>query len=450
MKQAFTLITLTLILFGCKKESRGTSSDDFLHNVKAYLADSLGGNDYVSLDFSKAVLNKVDSVNLYFLRVPFKGKSVAGDFVLLKMNKDGIVQRGEIIHLEGRTIEFGEGIIKRRAFDGNILIHSLNRKQVLNSAISRGYITVFHSHNNIRETIYPEDQLPEVVVVAYVDRYGDTDYSTWLWLGSLFYGSGIGGGESSYYGSVDGVGDYYYGGGGSSGNYADVDDEIPGVSTDETMLVDGDTYAAKEAIDIEQFLKCFDNIPDDGAQCEVGIYADIPVDTDPNKIFDFSTGSPGHTFIQIKKISADGTKSVVQDIGFYPKAGWKTGLTNAPTDGKFVDDGMHEYNAAYTKSLTPAEFKSTLTEIRYLKNIQYDIDNYNCTDWALTIFNKHGYGLDIPLYDVPGNLPSSGTSMPQGVYNKLMEMKNNSDPHSDKIQIGFYKGYVTYSNGPCY
>jgi hypothetical protein len=79
--------------------------------------------------------------------------------------------------------------------------------------------------------------------------------------------------------------------------------------------------------------------------------------------------------------------------------------------------------------------------------MQYDIDNYNCTDWALAVFNKQGYGLDIPLYDIPGTYPSAGTSMPQGIYNKLQQMKNSGDPHADKIQIGFYKGYVTSSDG---
>lgn len=119
-------------------------------------------------------------------------------------------------------------------------------------------------------------------------------------------------------------------------------------------------------------------------------------------------------------------------------------------DAKFVDDGMHEYNAAYTKSLTQAEFGSVLNEMRYLKNVQYDIDNYNCTDWALDVFNTAGYGLDIPLYDIPGNYPSTGTRMPQGIYNKLQQMKSNNDVHAANIQIGFAKAWVANSHGPCY
>jgi hypothetical protein len=39
--------------------------------------------------------------------------------------------------------------------------------------------------------------------------------------------------------------------------------------------------------------------------------------------------------------------------------------------------------------------------------------------------------------------------MPQGVYNKLAEIKKNNDAHADKIQIGFIKAWVANSNGPC-
>jgi hypothetical protein len=319
----------------------------------------------------------------------------------------------------------------------------LNRKEVLNSAIENGYIAALHPQSSARQTLMEDNVMPEVVIVCYISGPDTFNYSTWLWLNSIIYlasyGGPGGGSNGYYYGSADGNYDY---GGGGGGDYA-------GVTTEQPILVDADLYADKNAIDIEQYVKCFDNIPDAGAQCEVGIYADIPVDSDPNKIFDFSTGSPGHTFIQIKKTSADGTQSVVQNIGFYPQTGWKVGLTDAPVDAKFVDDSQHEFNAAYTKTLTPEEFRSTVTEIRYLKNMQYDIDNYNCTDWALAVFNKQGYGLDIPLYDIPGTYPSAGTSMPQGIYNKLQQMKNSGDPHADKIQIGFYKGYVTSSDGPC-
>lgn len=450
MKQIFTLIIFSVILFSCKKEISKVSPDGLLQKVKISLKDSMNAGDYANLDFTKAVLNKVDSVHLYFLRIPFREKTVASDFVLVKTSEQGKMEQGRIIQLNGSVHDFGEGKIKRRKFDGNISISSLNRKEILNSSVDNGYITALHSNINTREQLMEANVMPEVVVVAYVHYDTGIEFSTWLWLQSLMYDYGGGGSGNSgggYYGS-DGGG-YNYGGGGGYSNYGGGTGDTEGgtgVIEDQTMLVDVDTYVNKDPIDIEKYLKCFDNIPDAGAQCEIVINADIPVDSDPNKLFDFSTGSPGHTFIQLKK--TNGSQSVVQNIGFYPKTGWKT-ITNFPIDAKFVDDGQHETNAYFSKILTPEQLRSTIAEIRNKENVQYDLDDFNCTDWALDIFNFQGYTLTIPRYLIPGSIKAAGVNTPQGIYNKLKEMKTANVPNSDKIAIGFMKGWVTDSNGPC-
>lgn len=448
MKQIFTLIIFSVVIFSCRKEVSKINPDHYLQNVKSALKDSLNETDYSVLDFSKALINKVDSVNLYFLRVPFKGKSLVNDFVIVKTNKDGKIEQGKIIHLEGKVNQFGEGTLKQRGFDGNISISSLNRKDVLKSTINRGYITAFHQQVNTREQLMEANVMPEVVVVAYVHYNTGIEFSTWLWLQNLMYDYGSGGSgnySSGYYGSDGGGYNYGGGGGGTTGGTGGTDGGA-GVTIDQTVLVDIDTYVNKDPIDIEKYLKCFDNIADAGAQCEITINADIPVDNDPNKLFDFSTGSPGHTFIQIKK--TNGAQSVVQNIGFYPKTGWKT-ITNFPIDSKFVDDSQHETNVSFSKALTPEQLRSILTEIRRKENVQYDLDDFNCTDWALDIFNNQGYTLTIPRYLIPGSIKADGVNTPQGVYNKLKEMKAASVPGSDKIAIGFLKGWVSDSNGPC-
>ena len=315
MKRIYTLIIFSAILFSCKKEISQIRSDHFLQNVKASLKDSLLSDDYIRLDFSKTTLNRVDSAGLYFLRIPFTGKSLATDFVLVKTSWEGIIEKGKIVHLEGKETEYGEGKVKRRKFDGAVSIHSLNRKFVLNSSIDNGYITAFHPPMNSRDQTaaeYGTDVLPEVVVVAYVHTIEPISFSTWYLLNSfLSNGDGGGGMTSGYYGSAEGGGgsSYYDGGGGGSGTYGGVTgDSYSGVSTDPIMLVDVDTYIDHPAIDVNQILKCFDNIPDDGATCSIEILTDIPVDSDPSKLFNWNTQSPGHTFLQLKK--SNGTQFV--------------------------------------------------------------------------------------------------------------------------------------------
>jgi hypothetical protein len=452
MKYLISICLLFVFITSCKKEIKTIDSSAYLRNVRTGLKDSLAANDYAQLDFSKAILNKVDSVQLYFLRIPFNGKSLANDFLVVKTNSNGVIEKGRIIHLEGKANEFGEGKIRRRRFNGNIAISSLNRQHVLNSSIENGYITAFHQQANLREQTDPvlmAGDLPEVVVVAYVHNIEPISYSDWYLLTSLF-DSGGGSNGGNYYGSLDGDG-YGGGGGGGYGYYGGGTGDTGGgteIPIDQTIFVDVDTYINKDPIDVEQFLKCFDNIADAGAQCEISVFADIPVDSDPNKLFDFRTGSPGHTFIQIKKTSADGSQAVMQNLGFYPKTGWKT-IGNFATDAKFVDDGQHEFNASFNKTLTPDQLKSVIAEIRGKENAQYDLDDFNCTDWALDIFNNQGSTLTIPKYLVPGSIKADGVNTPQGLYNKLKEMKDANVPGSDKISIGFMKGWVSNSNGPC-
>lgn len=456
MKQIITLIIFSIIIFSCKKEIPKERSEHYLQKVKSELKDSLSANDYSTLDFSKAVFNKVDSVGLYFLRIPFKEKRVATDFVLLKTTKDGKVEQGKIIHLEGKVNAVGNRTRKQRQFDGRISISDLSRKSVLNSNITDGYIDALHMQTNTRDQlmapVYPDNVLPEVVVVAYVHNSDYSDFSTWLWLSSLFYSYGTGGGYGGgggyyggYYGSTDGGGGYYYGGGGGGGSYGDYEEGGTSVIEDETMLVDIDTYVDNPAIDVGQYLKCFDNIPDDGATCTITIYTDIPVDNDPSKLFNWQTRSPGHAFLELKK--SNGTRSVQQSIGFYPTANWKNILSADPVDSKIVNDGNHEFNASLKMIISPNLLRSAIGKIKEISNMKYDMDEFNCTDFALEVFNYIRTPLQIPHYVIPGGVYRTNT--PQGLYNKLKDMWLNNDAEKNNITIDILKGYVGSSSGPC-
>jgi hypothetical protein len=288
--------------------------------------------------------------------------------------------------------------------------------------------------------------LPEVVVVAYVHYDTGIEFSTWLWLQSLMYdNSGGGGGNNGgYYGS-DGGGYNYGGGGGSNGGSTGDTGGGTGVIVDQTMLVDVDTYVNNPAIDINQFLKCFENIPDDGATCSITICSDIPVDSDPSKLFNWNTESPGHCFLELKK--SNGSQSVQQSIGFYPTANWKNILSADPVDSKMVDDGHHEFNASLKMNVTAFNFRSAIGKIKELSTMKYDMDEFNCTDFALEVFNYIRTPLKIPQYVIPGGM--YGTNTPQGLYNKLNEMWRNNDPEAKNITIDMVKGYVGSSSGPC-
>ena len=449
MSRIFYPLLLLIVLVSCQKGIR-QSQDDYIENVRNSLKDSVSREVYRNVDFERSVLSKVDSIQLFILRIPFKGKSLNQSFVVIKTDVSGKVQRGKIVNMEGADVEYGEGRVKAKVFNGTINIQSLGGKNLMSSKINSGYIEAYHKDNIATRTmLMANDVLPEVVVVAYVNTGGGVSYSDWMSLMSFFpdYGSG-----GSYYGSMDGTGGSTSGGGGgysggSSGIYGSPGGG--GVQQDPPIHIDVEPQADNPAINIENYLKCFDNVPDAGATASITIYADIPVDSDPRKLFNVGTLSPGHTFVEITK--ENGGQRVSQNIGFYPKNRMDPAFTTAPVDGKLVDNSGHEFNASLKMNLSTVDLQRTLMEIRYLARfIKYDIDEYNCTDFALDVFNASRVNkLEIPLYDIPGGITAAGSRTPNGLYIKLGEMMANHDPEANNITYGIIKGWTGSSKGPC-
>lgn len=464
MKHLLTFFFVFLYLTACKKEVSFThTADKYLESVYVSLKDSVKAAEFVNLDFTKAVQSKINSDTSY-LRIPFKGKMLQEEFVLLQTNERGRIDRGRIITLFESNLSRKAG----EAFNGAITLRHLSGQQAVHSEIRNGYILAFHqkqvllqnrlaqsSTEKIMSLVAPTyKDMPEVIVVGYRRSDGGISYGDWINLQNTFGGSGgsASGSGSCYYSSAGG------GGGSNTGSSDDTynDDRASirdgsgrSVKQDPPILVDFEGQGNNPAIEIESYLKCFSNIPDAGAICSIEIFADIPVDKDPNKLLNASNGSPGHTFLQIKK--ANGFQSVMQNIGFYPISGWKTILTPAPVEGKFVDNSGHEFNASLQMNITPTQLQVVLTHILYLARfIKYDIDEYNCTDFALDVFNEVRVDkLDVPLYDIPGSITGGGTRTPQGLYNKLKSIQQSVSSEASNISLPGYKGWVAKSSGSC-
>lgn len=246
------------------------------------------------------------------------------------------------------------------------------------------------------------------------------------------------GGRSVGYSTMDGSrndGEDY----GSRSNNRNIDEE-------DEELVDFEFVENLSPIDITKYLKCFSTIPDDGSSCSIEILVDIPVDENPNRLFNFQQGSPGHTFIQITK--TNGTQSITQNIGFYPVGSWKM-LLNEPVQSKILDNGEHEFNASLTMNITPEQLDNTINHMTGLANHPYDLDDYNCTDFALEVFNQSR--IANPIQIQRGPIPGGGaayTSTPGALYNKLSIMQH-SGIESANINLPSTKAFVADSNGPC-
>ncbi len=447
MKHLILISLISLLSLSCHKDDvkENNSENLILKHVKAPLKDSLSKADYAALNFDSCIITMLDNGKFDLLRVPFKGKSISNDFILLKVDKAGNFFRGLIIDIKGARIQKDRGVI----FNGNINISSLDRTDNLSSPIVNGVITKFHPDKSFLRS-QAQNVLPDVVVTCYIESGRGISYSDWCNLSGLF-GSNSGGssgvysymsGDNSGGGSNYGYhhsGSGYGSGSGSSGG---------GVGEDNTTLIDFEPIS-DQAIDVNSYLKCFSTIEDNGSSCSIEILTDIPVDTDPYKFFDWSNGSPGHTFLHLQK--SNGDKIVSQYLGFYPKTGWKTIIDPSPIDGKFDDNGGHEFNASLIRNITADQLQGLIAKIGDVaKSSKYDIDNYNCTDFALELFNSvpNTNPIVIPRFTIPLGGWDNKTRTPQGVYIKLKSMKE-TNIESSNINMPTSKAFAGKSSGPC-
>lgn len=442
MKRIFLFPYLCiLVLFACNKDI--AHEDLFIQRLKISLKDSMPTITFDSLDFSRVVQTRLKEYDVLLVRVGYKSKKLDGDFVLIQADEGGNIKKGRIVHLRRETAD-------RLDWNGTVLIRNLNGEEIFKSLIEHGYIKKLHSELLSKAEFTEYDQyieLPEVLIVSSYAKEGFPPSDYYLLL-NFFSSSGGGGG----------------GGGGSQGSYSDSNPyNSEGAAAtggggrggdtpliEEVLTVDFETQYSKSAINIEGYMKCFSNIPDLGSTGSIEIFTDIPVNGNPLKFFNWDIGSPGHVFIQLKK--QNGSQSVSQNIGFYPVDGWKTTITTAPIKGKFVDNQNHEFNASMKITLNSEQIRTAVTKIlRLSRFVQYDIDDYNCTDWALEVFNetvKVSERLIIPKFDIPGGIAPYGTNTPQGLYIRLKQLKEAGVSSAKGITIPLL-GWAGWSKGTC-
>mgnify|MGYP007115599959 CR=1 FL=1 len=201
-------------------------------------------------------------------------------------------------------------------------------------------------------------------------------------------------------------------------------------------------YEAHDSINVSDYMDCFGTIPS-GASYSATIYTDLPVNSNPNLLVN-ATGSPGHVFISMtKEINGITTTQV---FGFYPQVGLFS-LARVPVNSVIVDDELHSYDASLTMNGVSASAFSSLMQVMIMLSSQsYDLDDFNCTDYALASFNilRPTNPLDVPDWVVlrpalfPPGLPVRDNfgSTPNALYKLLKKMKDDNETEASNIQVG--------------
>jgi len=436
MKHLIIAIAAIFCFASCKKEEvykvPGSlqSVQQFFSNIQNKLKDSLSASDYNKVNFSQIYKSKDVQSNHYFIRIGLLNKSFATDFILLQTDSLGNVTGGKLIHVDKEKLNKR----KDKKFNGRFIISSLNRQHTNTQEVVNGKwksttgATAMAKPEEEAEEPAGEQILPDVVVTSYIDSDTGMD---WYWYEGLYTG-----GSSSGYGSETG---YTYGaadpGGGSSSNT---------VSEDNTIIIEIEAND-NPAIDVSKYIKCFSTIADLNATYNITIFSEVPVNSDPAMIFNPSTNSPGHSFIQLRK--ANGANIVQQNIGFYPNTNWKS-LSGFPVESKVVDNEDHEYNASLAVNINASQFQAALDRMQEIAGMNYDIKNWNCTDFALSVFNAAASApLLIPGYIIPGNITLSNT--PQGLYSAIKNLEISGNTSYGTPEVPGVCGYAGDSHGAC-
>lgn len=427
MKKALLFFLVTLSVTACQKREL-PQSDPALNQLRS----ALNPQDYAILSPSSITRYTDPKSGKRFVRAGFTGRDALNDFVILLLDEQGKLIQGRFVKLQGNILKNAEGKMR---YSGSISSTDLAHDNLRQSAIREGFIEALHQFSGVavnsaggvrvNKAECADCTLPEVIVGA---SYSSSGYDWTAWLSMLWLFDNtmpvyipVGGGSS--------------GGGGGGSSY----------TPPSAISIDTETPENKDKIDAKKYMDCFGNIPNTGATCTITISTDIPVDGHPEILFDWSEGSPGHAFIELYKQGQNGV-IVSQNIGFYPYIGFTVlGGTDVPS--KVVDNGYHEYNARYTLAVSPEQLQAAIDKVNAISGNSYNMTNFNCVDFALAVFNAATAGaLTIPLRQIPGYNTPHGSNTPQGLYERLDELKSWGAPGIDVIGS---KAYGGSSKGPC-
>lgn len=234
---------------------------------------------------------------------------------------------------------------------------------------------------------------------------------------------------------VDLGGDDNSGGGGPSGGSSG--DGSPagagGLGTPAIPEVSNLPGENKSGINAKDYMKCFQNVPDNGANMTVTIYVQEPW---PGTTFNVGPNSVGHTAISLTK--TNGATSVTQTVGYYPDA---TGFDKMHAPSKLVDNGGGmEYQVSISYSVSVENFNKIINYISNPPTI-YDITDFNCTNFVNSACLAGNINLPDPFTYSP-LYPSSPVLAPGALGDSIEKLKGNPN-------VNTTGGFTPFSKGPC-
>ncbi len=162
---------------------------------------------------------------------------------------------------------------------------------------------------------------------------------------------------------------------------------------------------------------------------------DIPDNNNPGKVH--FQKEPGHVFLILTKKDSLSGESQSMVWGFYPRRPVGS-LLFKRVKSELRDNSYREYNISITCKLTAAGLDSLKSAAIYLSGRKYNLNRFNCYDYAVNLFNAVQKQLIVPVSYMrfPLLLGKGGT--PCSLYKDITVLAPEDLPVGFAIQTGVF------------
>ncbi|EEI91355.1 4Fe-4S binding domain protein [Sphingobacterium spiritivorum ATCC 33300] len=190
-------------------------------------------------------------------------------------------------------------------------------------------------------------------------------------------------------------------------------------------------------INLEKDLDCFDKVPsNNNTVYKITIHVHSAHEGYPTQ--EYWQGDPGHAYITMEKSNNANVHRL--SFGFYPKEDtWVTPTKNAVASGigEESSNDLRRSDIRYTMIVNEQSFNNAKFSAIVNSNKPYDLNDFNCTDYAIEVFNaamQNGEKLNVLNSNI-------GFTTPAGLYSNLDQLRQNGN-----TKISKSKFYLPFSN----
>jgi hypothetical protein len=171
--------------------------------------------------------------------------------------------------------------------------------------------------------------------------------------------------------------------------------------------------------------------------------ADVPDNNRPQKVY--YKKETGHVFVILQQKDTVTKWSVSLAWGFYPVHPIRS-LFVRTVKCKILDNSNRQYEAAVTQQLSQQQFEAVKQQAIALTQKKYNLNRYNCYNYAVELFNAIPGVADLPLIKVRFPFFFGRGGSPCGLYKQVTQFQNQSSSFTAAVTGSFVSPAAVVNN----